>query len=384
MKKIQAWVLLVGFMWLSAGSALAAPPETVDPPGQKALVVGVVVDPPYCMKDAGGRWTGLTVDLWTLAAREMNRPFVFKELSFEALLASLTEGSIDLSVEPLFLTSEREGKYELSTPLGTSRMAVATLYQAKDHPWWEALKIFFAWGTLKVILLLFLALIVIGLIFWLLERKSNPEHFGENVHKGIGAGMYWAGSTLTSGVCFGISLKTLTGRILGLVWMLLCALALSAVIASLTSSLTASRSSEPELNANDLRQMHLGAERSTLPAFIIAKIGGRNSTFQSEEDILRALMDRKIDGYLADEITLHAYAQGDYRDKISVYPTDLRRRALAMAMPKDSPLRRPLNVALLKIMDTPAWDAILDRYGLEKNLEAKGNRKERSHSADAQ
>ena len=86
---------------------------------------------------------------------------------------------------------------------------------------------------------------------------------------------------------------------------------------------------------------------------------------------MKALLSKKIDGALSDEITLNYFEEQLYRGAISIYPTDLKRHAFALAMPKDSPMRRSVNVALVKIMDEPAWDAILDRYGFDKNVEAR-------------
>lgn len=375
MMRRMAFVLLFLFFVLviQAGLPLvhAAVKDKSTPFPDRPLTVAVTVDPPYSMKDSEGKWTGLVVELWTLAAQELGRPFIFQEMSFEQVFRMLEDGSIDISIATLYVTADREAKYDLTTPLGTSRFAVATLSKAKDHPGWDVVNIFLSWGNLSIFLALFAVLMVLGGLFWLIERKHNPDDFGEGKLKGIGAGAYWVGSTLTSGVCLGVQLKTAAGRILGLAWMAFCAIALSALIASLTAALSEKRMETRKLAVKDLKQMHLGTERGTLEETMLKETGGRYSLFDSEQAFMKALLAKKIDGALSDEITLHYFEEQLYRGAISVYPTDLKRRAFALAMPKDSSLRRPVNVALVKIMDDPVWDAILERYGFKKNFEAR-------------
>jgi polar amino acid transport system substrate-binding protein len=76
--------------------------------------------------------------------------------------------------------------------------------------------------------------------------------------------------------------------------------------------------------------------------------------FLQDEDVLDSLFAIKIEGFLYDEVTLHYYAENKYRDEIAQHPTTLKSLTIAFAMPKNSPLRKPVNVALLKIMEEPA------------------------------
>jgi len=44
---------------------------------------------------------------------------------------------------------------------------------------------------------------------------------------------------------------------------------------------------------------------------------------------------------------------------------------IPFGMPTDSPLRKLVNSALLKIMNEPLWDFLLDRYGFKENFDGK-------------
>ncbi len=137
------------FTLLASSVSLAAPQK--DAPAAGALVVGVVRDPPYLFKGNDWEWTGLNVDIWKAVAQELKVNYVLREMTFDELLASLKEGRIDLSIEAFFVRAERASWMRYSFPFGSTRLAVAMLPEKAPHPWWAAMKIFFSWGTLKVI-----------------------------------------------------------------------------------------------------------------------------------------------------------------------------------------------------------------------------------------
>jgi len=367
MKQVIISILLLA-LWHPA-SLPALPKDRSDIQTGTNVVVGVVHDPPYIIKEKTGGWTGLNVELWKGISQELKVDYVFKEMTFSGLLDALKNNQIDISIESFFLVAERIKDIEYSVPFGSTRLAVATLPGGLDHPWLAAIKIVFSWGTLRVIGILFVVLCILGFSFWLAERKSNPEHFGEGLIKGGGAGIYWGGSTLASGVCIGIALKSLPARILGLLWMLSCAVALSALVASLTTSLALNRLMSRTVGENTLRHMRLGGIEASVESAVLKNIGGTYLLYKTEQDALRALLNKEIDGYVYDEVTLHYYMDNDYKGKISVDPTDLRRFAFAFGFPKDSPWRTRINASLLSFIEKPDWVFLLNRYGLGQNFE---------------
>jgi ABC-type amino acid transport substrate-binding protein len=321
------------------------------------------------MKDRDGEWTGFSVDIWKAIDSELGIPYEFKEMKFCDLLQALREKRIDLAIDGFFLLPEREKYIDFTVPLGSTRLVLATLPDKLDHPWLAALKIFFSWGIIKIIGMLAATLCVLGLILWFVERFHNPEHFGGGLIKGVWSGMYWIGLTLASGGCFGIDLKSPGGRVLGLVWALACAIVLSALTASLTTSLVASKSTAGSVNEETLRKMHIGGIQGSVEATVLKKMNGSHTLYSTEEDALKALLNKEIDGYLYDEITLRYYRDNGYKDRIVLYPTNLKRFSFAYGLPKDSPLRTRIDIALMEYMEKPDWAFILSRYGIGPNFE---------------
>ncbi len=337
--------------------------------GTKKLVIGVVNDPPYLVKEKSGEWTGLNLDIWKAVAQDLKIDYELKEMRPSELIDELTKGRIDMSIDAFYITADKQRIIDYSFAFGNARLGVATLPEKIHHPWWEAIRIFFSWGTVKVIALLGSILCLLGLLLWWIEREANRDHFGGGALKGISSGIYWVGSTLASGVCFGVDLKSLPARILGLIWMLVCAVALSALIASLTTSLTASRSTIEAVNEDTLRRMYLGVIRAGAEESTLHNLGGRYKTYDEEEEALNALLAGTVEGFLYDEITLHYYKNNTYRGRISVYPTKFKRFFYGFAYTKGSPWRTTVDYGILRLKEKPDWAFILRRHGLEDNFE---------------
>lgn len=363
---MKMFVLLsLTFILLQPGiAAPETPTDALTFSGRPKIKAAVMHDPPYTIKNEDGSWTGFNIDAWAEVAHRLGVDYDLVEMRIDEIIDALTHKTIDICVTALLPTPEREELFEFSTPLGSVRLALATLPNKIESPWWSAVRILISWAALKVVVVLLLLFVVVGSIFWRVERNKNPEHFGDGPIKGIGAGIYWVGSVLASGVCFGISLKSLTGRIMGLVWMFICTVVLSTFVASLTTSLTINRLEAPSVDRSNLRTMTLGVVKGGVSESIVKSMNIRYRVFGDEREVLDAIVDKVVDGYLYDEASLRYYEETLYTEMIEIHPAKLRGIIFAFALPHGSPLRRPMNIALLTLMRQPAWESLIERHGL--------------------
>jgi polar amino acid transport system substrate-binding protein len=362
------WVVFLIFLCAMPPAVGEASSLDAGIPHRPKFRVAVMDDPPYTMKSEDHTWTGFNVNVWTQVALQRNWDYEFVEMSLEEIVRALQQETIDLTVIGLFQTPEREKLFEFSTPLGTSRLALATLPHKIEHPLLSALRIFISWSTLKVVGVLLFLLFLAGFVFWLIERERNPEHFGGGFIKGVGSGIYWVGSTLASGVCFGIDLKSLPGRLAGLFWMFVCAIVLSAFIASLTSSLTLTRLSSSSIDLKTLKTMRIGTIRGSLEATLLKRIDVKRTLFAEKREVFEALINKHIDGFLFDEATLNYEAPRVHQQALSVYPIRTRPYPFAFSMPMGSPFRKEINISLLSLMNEPYWEFLAEHYGLSESL----------------
>ena len=370
MKQISVLILLLWSI-LQAGWVMAQNVETKQAYQGKPLIVGFSTTSLDVVKRENPRWLKSYIDFWDLISQELKRPYVFTAMPFEEILKALEGGVIDITAVPVVVSASREERFDLSTPLGGGRLAVATRYRVWDHPWLSLIQIFFSWTTAKVAIMLLAALVLIGIIAWLIERKENPEYFGQGAARGIGTGIFWAGSTLASGICLGIGLKTTLGRILGLFWTVVCVITFGAVIASLTYYLGAQQYSGWVVDSDKLKGMHIGVFRTSATVQILEGMGIRYTPCENTDECVTALTRGKINGFLYDEGYLRYLSETRYRGRLSIYATDLKPYRRAFAMPKNSPLRKPFNVALLKVMDRPMGEAVINQLDLSQYLRTK-------------
>ena len=358
-------VLLFAIMLQSAVFAAEVPPSDAVLPSGK-LKVAVMVDPPYTFRTEDGKWCGFDVDVWAEIARILKLDYEFKEMKTFEIVEALHNKTIDFCISAMFLTPDREAAFDFSVPLGSTHELLATLPDKIQHSWWSTFYTLFTWGALKIVLIILGLVAIVGCAVWLVERRKNPEHFGGPTARGVGAGAYWVGSTLASGACFGIPLKSTAGRIIGLCWMFTCTLALSALIASIASSFTLRRLQEVSVGKQEITRLHLGTVRGSFSEDLARRMGTRISLFDNIEEALQALLNKQVEAVSYDGATLRFYERQRFNGEITLHSTDFETRLFfGFTMPAGSPLRKIVNIKLLALMNTPFWDHCAEIYGFE-------------------
>ena len=89
------------------------------------LIVRTKHVPPFAIKDESGSWSGISIELWTKIASDLDLEYEFRELSLEELLDSLEKGSIDAAPAALTITAKREQTMDFTHPFHTSGLGIA-------------------------------------------------------------------------------------------------------------------------------------------------------------------------------------------------------------------------------------------------------------------
>jgi len=94
--------------------------------GVHELVVGTKEAPPFAMKDAEGKWSGISIDLWRHIADKLKLQYHFVEMpSVPALLDGVTKGDLDAAVAAITVLPERERQVDFTTPYFNAGTGVA-------------------------------------------------------------------------------------------------------------------------------------------------------------------------------------------------------------------------------------------------------------------
>jgi len=328
---------------------------------EKILVVGTFEAPPFSFKTNEGRWTGISIELWENIVNEMGLKYDYEERTVKGLLDGVTDESLDAVVTALTLTTEREKLFDFTHSFYNTGLGIAV--EAKKGSLWKAVfKRFLSPEFLRIIGALIGGLVIVGIIIWLLERKKNKEHFGGDVKKGIGDGIWWSVVTMTT-VGYGDKApKSLAGRLIATVWIFSGVILVSVFIATITSALTVSQLEYAIGGPEDLPNVTVGTIRHTTSEVYLKENRISYIPFDTASEGLKAVEDSAINALVYDAPLLQYFANKDYRGKIEVLPKIFSRQDYGIALPQGSAIREPINRLLLKRIHEPEWQDLLYKY----------------------
>jgi polar amino acid transport system substrate-binding protein len=355
---MKCGMLLLWLFLFCPGHALSQDSGSTSP----NLVVGAMVSPPVFMKAADNQWEGFGVELWQAVAQRMGVAFEFREFnSIESLMDALEKKEIDL-IPAMVVQDRLESTFDFSQSYLKSGLSIAVPAEGVDYRWFRVIESVFSPHILKAIGLLFLMSLIFGVIVWLFERQRNSEMFGDGYVKGIGHGIWWAMVTMTT-VGYGDKApKTLGGRAFALIWMIFSVVFIASFTASITTQLTISELRGKVRGFNDLYHSRVGSLAGSEGLNFLIKKGVAVIPFKSTQEGLQAVADRQVDAFVQDEKILGFNIKREFPGRLQVVGGTFDEYFVSVALQQNSPLRKPINKALLKLMKTENWVELLNRY----------------------
>ncbi|MGR9052883.1 MAG: transporter substrate-binding domain-containing protein [Gammaproteobacteria bacterium] len=335
---------------------------------RRVLVVGTHEAPPFVMQNQDGGFSGISIELWEKIAAQLGLEYKLEPMEVGQLIRGLQNGSLDLAVGALTITSERIKKIDFSHPFFTSGLGIALVPNRSDKL--EAVfKAVFSTRFFQALTGLVAVLLLIGLCIWLLERKANPEQFGGKFHRGWGGGFWWAAVTMTT-VGFGDKAPvTFLGRLLAIVWMFASVITISGFTAAIASVFTLQEIEGRVRGPQDLYGISVGIVKDTTSAAYAESHRLRSVAYKNVSAALQALSDDKVGAVVYDApILQYLTASGD-TSHIRVLPNTFLRQDYAFGLPEKSPLRENINAVLLEQIASDDWKTLLSNYMGEQILE---------------
>ena len=328
----------------------------------KPFIVATREAPPFAIKGPDGQWQGLSIWLWGEVARSIGVTTEFKEASLADMIDGVADGRYDASIAALTITPEREATIDFSHPFYTTGFGIAVKQGSAN--WISILFAIFTWGFIQAIAALLAVLAGIGVLFWLAERKQNPEQFGGPPLKGIGSGLWFSAVTMTT-VGYGDKAPmTRIGRIIALIWMFAAILIISTFTGMIASALTSERLTGMVEGPSDLGKVVVGSIQGSSSQDWLNTERVNFTNFKSVSDGLNALESGAIGAFVYDKPLLQYRIKQHHEATLTVLAGTYGRQDYGIALPYGSPLREAVNQALLETIDGEEWtDRVVAEVG---------------------
>ncbi len=320
------------------------------------LRVGVYQTPPFAIKN-GNDWDGIGVHLWREVARDLNLDYLLQEIEQDKVIEQVQDGTVDVAITAIATASD-EQRVDFTHSYYTTSLGVA---ERPQRSLLEIVQAVLSPRFLQIALWLSVIFIIIGVLAWAFERNSNDE-FEKSPARGIWTGFWWAGVTMST-IGYGDKTpKTVPGRILALLWMLVAMGITATLTASITSVLAVDSPLQAAQSPQDWWQMKVGSVSDTESAEYLQQERIKFQSFSKPLDGLRAVQKGDVDMFVYSAAPLRYVNRESLKGTLNVQATDIQARRYAFALPEDHELYDVLNQNILQELGKSDWRALIDRY----------------------
>jgi ABC-type amino acid transport substrate-binding protein len=204
-------------------------------------------------------------------------------------------------------------------------------------------------------------LVFVGTLIWLFERRPTG-HFNPHPSHGIAEGIWFAVVTMTT-TGYGDKVPTLTGgRLVAMTWMFASIFLVTLFSATLASSFVVHRLKSEINTPSDLAHVRVAAISGTLGEQWLNAQGFRVRSYPFVIQAMKALRRGEVHALVYEKPILgHMIIEYGWQE-LRVLPHTPAVRDYAIALPTESPIRKQINRALLKVVQGSDWKDLVRRY----------------------
>jgi polar amino acid transport system substrate-binding protein len=357
----SGWALVLYFVLLGLlpGVIGRAEAQSAAQPHRR-LIVATKEAPPFAMRSEDGTWNGISIELWNRVAQKLGFSTTYREYrTVPEMLAAVESGGADVAVAAISVTPEREKTVDFTQPFYASGLSIA-VPATREIDWIYILRNVFTFRFLEAVGVLIAGALIVGSVIWLIERRVT-EHYA-NGAQGLGTGLWWSASAMAQAAAADKAPATLWGRLLGMLWMITSIVVVASFTAGITSHLAAKRFAEVVRNSSDLAVVRTGSVPSTNAFDYLNSERIDVRSYPSVSAGLDALKAGKLDAFVYDRPILEWNVHKGYIDDIQVLDKLFVRDNYAIALPKGSPLRTKIDIAMEEELRDAWWQDLLVRY----------------------
>jgi polar amino acid transport system substrate-binding protein len=339
----------------------AAPLNQAHPDATK-IRVGIKTLEPFVFIDEDGQPSGFSIDLWNAIAADLGIQYEWvTAATVNELITDLRSGKIDVAIAGISMTPEREALVDFTYPYFESGLQI--LVPENPEPGGVSLtNIFFSSIVFKVLGVGMVLLFIMANMIWLMERRSNPG-MPKSYAAGVWDGLWWGLNMLLKQEYLD---QAKPDSFLKRLFAMACMVAGIVLIAEFTAAITASQTVSqlrptieglPDLQGRRV----LTVAGSTADDFLLTQ-EIRHTTTGTINAAYDALLNDEADAIVFDAPVLLFYSQNQGYGLVRVVGPVFQEENYGIALPTGSPLREPINAALLRLKSSGRYDKIHEKW----------------------
>jgi polar amino acid transport system substrate-binding protein len=315
---------------------------------------------PFVIED-GDRFTGFSVDLWDAVARQLGVEYRWVKVgSVDELLAAVKDGRADVGIAGISMTSEREQVVDFTMPFFNAGLRIMTsTHTTPTIP--TLIGLIFSPILLKVLGLGLLVLIVMAHIIWLVERGG--EEIPRAYLPGIWKSLWWSLATVATHE-YGVlgESRAFFKRLLAMAVVVISVILIAQFTASVAASLTVHQLTGSIHSSSDLPGKRIATVRGTTGADYLAEQHLTAVEVDRIDDAYPLLQNGQAQAIVFDAPVLLYHAATKGKGVVQVVGPTLKDEYYGIALPAGSALRKPINEALLELMQDGSYTEIHDKW----------------------
>lgn len=362
-----ALLLLVGvvassLLWPASTIAQFRPPaQTV--PGE--LRVATRLLPPFAMEEQGS-YTGFSMELWEKVAAELGKPFkIVAYPTLPEVLSAVQRQEVEVAIAAISITADRERKVDFSYPMFNAGLQILVRSPKQSGFVPNLLRDLISPVFLQLFAIALGMVVVAAHIIWLLERRHPKSAIDEAYFPGIFEAAWWAASTLATQA--EEMPKGPLGRLMAVCWMFIAVVFVAYFTATVTTSMTVQTLQGDIKGLDDLQNRTVVTTAGSTTAEFLRIKQIKTLEVARIELAYDALLSQQADAVVFDAPVLMYYASRAGKGKVQLVGELLREESYGIAIANNSPYRKPINSALLKLRENGTYQTIYDKWFKSKS-----------------
>jgi polar amino acid transport system substrate-binding protein len=313
--------------------------------------------------EENGKLTGFSVELWQEIAGQMNAKFDFViKPTVQELLAAVKSKDAALGIAAISITAEREIELDFSQPMFDAGLQILVPAQGSRGSVVSALIAgVFSAAVLPTLGLVLLIILIPAHLVWLFERRNSTGMLAHREYfLGILEACWWAASTLATQA--DQMPRAALARVVAVLWMFTSVVFIAYFTAAVTSNLTLQQLRGDINGPEDLPGKRVASVKGSTSVDYLRQRNVEVQEFANVDETYQALLTSAADAVVYDAPVLLYYAAHEGNGKVQVVGSIFRKESYGIVFPSDSPYRKPVNEALLKVKENGAYDQLYKKW----------------------